>query len=180
MAETKAEQRGWARFDNLARRLIEGWALAGGVLLIGIALMNTWSVISLAALGFPVPGDFELVQMGVAIVAFSFLPYCQLKGANVTADIFTATASKATVAVFQLLAAIVAALFSVVLLWKMSEGMVSYLRYREVTTILNIPQWVAYPPILVSLALLVLAAGVTLHEAIMEMQSGKSESPDPN
>ncbi|MCJ7837785.1 MAG: TRAP transporter small permease [Burkholderiales bacterium] len=180
MAEAKPEKRGWARFDDLARRIIEGWALLGGVLLVVIALMNTWSVISLAVLGYPVPGDFELVKMGVAIVAFSFLPYCQLKGANVTADIFTAGASKVTVAVFTLLAALVAAFFSILLLWKMSNGMVSYLRYREVTTILNIPQWTAYPPILASLVLLVLAAGVTLNEAIMEMRPGRPASPDPN
>ena len=180
MAAAKPEVRGWARFDDLARRVIEGWALLGGALLVIIALMNTWSVISLAVLGYPVPGDFELVQMGVAVVAFSFLPYCQLKGANVTADIFTAGASRATVAAFTLLAAVVAAFFSIILLWKMSDGMVSYLRYREVTTILNIPQWIAFPPILASLALLVLAAGVTLHEAIMEMRPGKPASPDLN
>jgi len=172
---TQPEIRRWARFDNLARRVIEAWALAGGALLVCIALMNTWSIISLAVLGFPVPGDFEMVQMGVAVVAFSFLPYCQLKGANVTADIFTAAASKSTVAVFELLAAIVAAFFSVVLLWKMSDGMVSYMRYNEVTTILNIPIWTAFPPILVSLALLVLAAAVTLHKAIVEIRSGKSD-----
>ena len=167
------EKRGWARFDDLARRLIEGWALLGGVLLVIIALMNTWSVISLAVLGFPVPGDFEMVQMGVAVVAFSFLPYCQLKGANVTTDIFTAGASRVTVAVFTLLAALAAAFFSVLLLWRMSDGMVSYLRFKEVTTILNIPLWIAFPPILASLALLVLAAAVTLHEAIADMRPGK-------
>ena len=161
--------------DKLARRVIEAWTLLGGVLLVCIALMNTWSVISLAVLGFPVPGDFELVEMGVAIAAFSFLPYCQLEGANVTADIFTAAASPATVAVFQLLAAVVAAFFSVILLWKMSEGMVSYIRYNEATTILGIPVWTAFPPILISLALLVLAAAVTLHQAVNKMRSGKFE-----
>jgi len=173
LAAAKLEKRGWARFDDLARRLIEGWALLGGVLLLIIALMNTWSVISLAVLGFPVPGDFELVQMGVAVAAFSFLPYCQWKGANVTADIFTAGASRVTVAVFTLLAALVAAFFSVLLLWRMSDGMVSYMRFEEVTTILNIPLWIAFPPILASLALLVLAAAVTLHEAIVDMRPGK-------
>lgn len=173
MATAKLEKKGWARFDHLARRVIEGWALLGGVLLVLIALMNTWSMISLAVLGFPVPGDFELVQMGVAVVAFSFLPYCQLKGANVTADIFSAGASRVTVAAFTLLAALAAAFFSVLLLWKMSDGMVSYLRFKEVTTILNIPLWIAYPPILASLALLVLAAAVTLHEAIIDMRPGR-------
>lgn len=144
------------------------------MLLVIIALMNTWSIISLATLGFPVPGDFELVEMGVAVAAFSFLPYCQLAGANVTADIFSARASPVTIAAFTLLSAVVAAFFSVILLWRMSEGMVSYLRYQEVTTILNIPLWIVFPPILASLALLVLAAAVTLHEAIIKMRAGKT------
>jgi TRAP-type C4-dicarboxylate transport system permease small subunit len=160
-----------ARPVSLARRLIEFWALLGGVLLIVIALMNTWSVISLATLGFPVPGDFELVEMGVAIAAFSFLPYCQLTGANVTADIFTAGASPRWVAAFSLVSATIAAFFSVILIWRMFDGMVSYLEYEEITTILNIPVWIAFPPILISLALLVAASAITLREAVGSMRS---------
>lgn len=178
MPAARSEAGRWARFDNLVRRIIEGWALLGGVLLVIIALMNTWSVISLSVLGFPVPGDFELVEMGVAVAAFSFLPYCQLKGANVTADIFSAGASPATIAAFTLLAAVVAAFFSVILLWRMSDGMVSYLRYEVVTTILNVPLWIVFPPILASLALLVLGAAVTLHEAIRKMRPGKPAQLD--
>ena len=151
---------------GLARRIIEGWALLGGALLLAIVLMNTWSVVSLSALGFPVPGDFEMVQMGVAIAAFSFLPYCQLTGANVTADIFTSRASPRWVALFTLLAAVVAAIFSVILIWRMSDGLASYLEYEEVTTILNIPVWIAFPPILVSLALLIVASVITMVQAI--------------
>ena len=166
MTETEA----WAGSRGLAHHLIEGWALLGGVLLLAVALMNTWSVVSLAALGFPVPGDFELVEIGVAVAAFTFLPYCQLTGANVTADIFTANASPKWVALFALLAALLAAFFSVILIWRMWDGMISYIEYREVTTILNIPRWLAFPPILVSLALLVVAAAITLGDALRNMR----------
>jgi TRAP-type C4-dicarboxylate transport system permease small subunit len=161
---------GRAELDGFARRLIEGWALLGGALLVVIALMNTWSIVSLSALGFPVPGDFEMVEIGVAIAAFSFLPYCQLTGANVTADIFTANASPRWIAAFSLLSAVIAALFSMLLLWRMYDGMGSYIEYEEVTTILNIPIWIAYPPILISLSLLVLASIMTLRESIREMR----------
>lgn len=159
-----------AGLNGLARRLIEGWALLGGLLLLAIALMNTWSVISLSALGFPVPGDFEMVEIGVAVAAFSFLPYCQLTGANVTADIFTANASPRWVAIFALISALVSAFFSVLLLWRMYDGLGSYLEYEEVTTILNIPIWIAFPPILVSLALLVVASGITLERSLRDMR----------
>ena len=128
-------------------------------------------MISLALLNYPVPGDFEMVEIGVAVAAFTFLPYCQLTGANVTADIFTSRASAAWIAFFTLLAALVAVFFSVILIWRMTDGMVSYIEYQEVTTILNIPHWLAFPPILISLALLVLAAAITLVEAIREMRT---------
>jgi len=161
----------WRAGNNgLARRIIEAWALLGGVLLVVIAMMNTWSVVSLAALGFPVPGDFEMVEMGVAIAAFSFLPYCQLTGANVTADIFTANASARWVAFFALLSSLISAFFSVLLLWRMYDGMGSYIQYEEVTTILNIPIWIAFPPILFSLFLLVVASAITLRDAVRNMR----------
>lgn len=163
--------KGWAGFTDLAHRLVVAWALLGGLLLLTIALMNTWSVLSLAWLGYPVPGDFELVEMGVAIAAFSFLPYCQMTGANVTADIFTSRASPRWVAFFSLLAAIVAAFFSVILIWRMSFGLVSYLEYNEITTILGIPVWTVFPPILFSLVLLVAASSISLVEAVRDSRS---------
>jgi TRAP-type C4-dicarboxylate transport system permease small subunit len=160
-----------AGLKGLACRLIEGWALLGGLVLLLLALMNTWSVTSLNLLGYPIPGDFEMVEMGIAVAVFGFLPYCQLTGANVSADIFTSGASPRWIALFSLLAAIVAAFFSVILIWRMSEGLASYIEYEEVTTILNIPVWYAFPPILASLALLIVASAITLHDAIHEIRA---------
>ena len=78
--------------SSLARRLIEWWALAGGVVLFGVAVMTTWSAASGWLLGKPMPGDFELTEIFVAVAVFAFLPYCQQTDANVTADLFTAGA----------------------------------------------------------------------------------------
>jgi TRAP-type C4-dicarboxylate transport system permease small subunit len=147
------------------RRVIEGWALLGGLLLLAIALMTSYSAAASWLFGRPLPGDVELVEMLTAISVFMFLPYCQLSGANVTADIFTARASRSTVATLELLAAIVALGFSMLLLWRMYEGLLDYRKYVETTTILKIPIWVAYPWALASLALLAVAAVVSLRKA---------------
>lgn len=155
------------RPSGLVRRIAEIWALLGGLLLIAVVLMNVWSVASGALLGAPLPGDFEMVEMGVAIAAFSFLPYCQLHDANVTADIFTAGASRFWLSVFALLGAVVALGFSLLLLWRMTAGMGDYMKYEETTAILQVPIWWAFPPILFSLALLAVAAAVTLAEAVL-------------
>lgn len=148
------------------RRLIEVWALLGGLLLLAIALMTAWSAASGWLLGKPLPGDVELVEMLTAISVFMFLPYCQLTGANVTADLFTARAGPRLIAVLELVAASVALAFSLLLLWRMYAGLLDYRKYVETTTILHIPIWVAYPPALVSLALLAIAALVSIRSAL--------------
>ena len=47
------------------------------------------------------------------------------------------------------------------MLVQMTGGLGSYLRYQEVTPVLKLPLWTAFPPILLSLALLFLAACVS-------------------
>ncbi|MEQ8348116.1 MAG: TRAP transporter small permease subunit [Sneathiellaceae bacterium] len=146
-------------------RLVEGWALAGGILLFGVVLVTAWSMGGNILFNQPVPGDFEIVEVAVAVAVFAFLPYCQLTGANVSADIFTAGASPRWIAGFSALAALVALVFAAVLFWRMSLGLQDYREYEELTMVYQFPLWVAFVPILVSLALLVLAALVTLVDA---------------
>jgi len=158
---------------SLARRVIEWWALLGGFVLLGIALMTTWSSTSSVLFKKPLPGDFELVEMMVAISVFSFLPYCQLTGANVTADLFTSRAGPRTIALLRLLSAAIALGFSLLLGWRMSAGLQDYRQYVETTAILRIPIWYAYIPALMSLALLALAAFLSLRDALGEWKSAR-------
>ncbi len=150
---------------------IHTWALLGGFLLLAVVLMNVASVIG-GVVWKPFPGDFELTEIGVAIAAFSFLPYCQLTDANVTADIFTARASEALIAKFKMLAALVALTFSLLLLWRMYEGMLSQKEYGYMTAILQFPIWLGFVPILISLALLAVAAVITLFERSVSTRRG--------
>ncbi|WP_340110348.1 TRAP transporter small permease subunit [Pikeienuella sp. HZG-20] len=158
------------RFDRragivgAAERLIHLWALLGGGLLLAVVLMNVLSVIG-GVVWVPFPGDFELTEVGVAVAAFTFLPYCQLTDSNVTADIFTARASPRWVAIFKLAASTAALLFAALLLWRMYEGMLSQREYGYMTAIVQFPIWAAFVPILISLALLMAAALITLGEA---------------
>lgn len=140
------------------RRLSVLWAIAGGFVLLALVLVNVASVVGTAFLGMPVPGDIELTEMGVAVAAFAFLPYCQLTGAHVVADIFTARLGARARARLEVLGDVVALVFALVLLWRMSLGMLDQRAYGYTTAILQIPVWWAFVPILVSLALLALAA----------------------
>ena len=170
-----AERAGTARESRAVaflRALIRGWALAGGFVLLAVVLMNTWSVVASAVAGTPFPGDFEMTEMGVCIAAFAFLPYCQLSGANVTADIFTQGASRFWLAIFGLAASVVALGFSLLLIWRMWFGMLDQKAYEYTTTILQVPHWWAFVPILISLALLAVASALTLAERSREAARG--------
>ncbi|HMB46863.1 MAG TPA: TRAP transporter small permease [Afifellaceae bacterium] len=169
-----------AKSIGFARKLVEWWALAGGVLLIAVVLMTTWSVFSGAVFGTPFPGDFELTEIGVAVAAFAFLPYCQITGSNVSADIFTSRAGPRVIAALTLLAALIAMAFSLLLLWRMWAGMIDYQKYLETTAILQIPLWTAFVPILCSLALLCLASVVTLVEATEKLAQGAATGSKPS
>jgi TRAP-type C4-dicarboxylate transport system permease small subunit len=143
-------------------KIVRWWALAGGVLTLGLALMTAASALSNLLFGRPFAADHELVKHIIAVAIFMFLPYCQMTGSNVTVDVFTegmSTRGKNIMAAFSSLFAIA---FSILLLVQMSSGFRSYLRYPEVTPVLKLPLWTAFPPILVSLALLLCAAIVTL------------------
>lgn len=135
--------------------------MLGGVLLLAIVVLNVASVLG-TLVGLPVPGDFEMTEMGVAVAAFAFLPYCQLARSNVTADIFTQGASPGTLALLSLLGSLIALGFSGLMLWRMYAGMIDQKTYSYETSILQIPVWLAYVPILISLALLAVAAVRTL------------------
>ncbi|WP_193177398.1 TRAP transporter small permease [Oricola nitratireducens] len=167
MSEVISEKR--AGLEGLARNAIIGWAFFGGIILSLVVAINVISVIG-GVVWKPFPGDFEMTEIGVAVAAFAFLPYCQMVGANVTADIFTARAPYRLVAVFSLLASIVALGFSLLLLSRMYFGMLDQKAYNYTTAILQFPHWVAFIPILISLALLAVAATITLLEDIKKIR----------
>jgi TRAP-type C4-dicarboxylate transport system permease small subunit len=152
--------------SGFAARVIETWALLGGVVLLVIVLMVAWSSVRGWLFDRPLQGDVEMTEMWVAVAVFMFLPYCQLTGANVTADIFTARASPRTVALLELVSALVALCFSGLLLWRMYYGLLDYREYVETTTILHVPIWYAYVPALISLALLSLASLISVRHTL--------------
>ncbi len=142
-------------------RLIDGWAVLGGAVLALLVLINVWTVVGgLAGLSFA--GDFELTQICVAVAVFMFLPHCQLRRRNVTADIFSARIGARGRRALDAAASAVALAFAAILLWRMTLGMLDQKLYGLSSAILQIPIWWAYVPILVSLALLAAAAALTL------------------
>jgi TRAP-type C4-dicarboxylate transport system permease small subunit len=164
LSEPAPEPRGGVRPPRVAAAvaaLTRWWAIAGGVSACALAVMTTASALSNLFFHRPFPADYELVKHVIAVVIFTFLPYCQIAGANVTVDIFTEGISEGKKAAMAFVASLLALAFALLLLHQMWLGWLSYMRYPELTPVLQLPLWTAFPPILVSIALLAAAAAVT-------------------
>ncbi len=164
---------------RLLRTIIRYWALIGGFILVALMLMTAASTFSNLLFDKPFQGDYEMMKHFVAIAIFCFLPYCQLTGANVTVDIFTEGASDRAKAAMLAFSSLFAVVFSSVLLRQMYLGLGAYLQYRETTAALHIPLWTAFPPALVSLALLLVAAILTLIEGLQGMRGKPLAAAEP-
>jgi TRAP-type C4-dicarboxylate transport system permease small subunit len=147
--------------DGLAR----AFALAGGAILVSLTLMSVASVTGRALLGTPVPGDFELVQIGCGAAIAAFLPYCQLRRGNIIVDFFTVRAGPRVQAALDALGALLLALAMAVLAWRTALGMMAVRAAGEVSMIVGFPIWVGYAAIVPSLVLATVAALHTAQES---------------
>ena len=128
-------------------RLARWTALLGGFVLVALTLMVVASVAGRALIGIglgPVPGDFELVETGIGIAIFFFMPWCYLMSGHATVDLLymhtPRWAQKAVDSVSDLLMLAV----WLVLTWMLWEGMLEKKEYMETTFILQMPVWWSY------------------------------------
>jgi len=75
---------------------VKALAVLGGVIALAVAVVVALSVLSRWLFSSPIPGDFELAQIGTASAVFAFLPYCQLVRGNIVVDTFTSRLPKRT------------------------------------------------------------------------------------
>ncbi|WP_298920361.1 TRAP transporter small permease [uncultured Roseobacter sp.] len=152
---------------QLIKLLARGTAVVGGLVLVGLIVLTTLSIIgrslnkmlhsdraegllggftqTLLDLGIgEVNGSYELLEAGVAFAIFSFFPVCQLYGGHATVDIFTSKlpsrVNRAIVAFWEVVLTATLILIS----WRLYEGMQRYIGNGETTLFLQFPVWWAY------------------------------------
>jgi TRAP-type C4-dicarboxylate transport system permease small subunit len=125
----------------------EGWvgrvsvwvALAGGCLVLAIALLVTASVVRRWLTSDGIGGDFELVQTGLALGVFAFLPLCQLRGANIVVDTFTARLPARARGGLDAFWAATYALAAGILAWRLAAGAADTVTSGTTTMVLSLP-----------------------------------------
>lgn len=149
---------------------LPGWLVAlcrwvagiGGAVLVAMMVMTVASVLKRSLLGSPIPGDFELVEIGSAIAIFCFLPWCQVTGGNVLVDFFTARASPRLNHLLEAVGDLVYLLIGALILWRLVHGGTEFRTYGEQSMVLRIPTWWSFAVILPAMALLVVSTAATM------------------
>lgn len=144
----------------LARR----FALVGGLVASGLALMTVASIAGRALASTPIPGDVELMQVGIALCISLCLPWCQLHGGNIIVDFFTQGLKPRANRVLDGIGALLLALMCALLSIRTAAGAVAVHSADEQTMILGLPMWWAYA---------MLAPGLALTSVIGVWQAGR-------
>jgi TRAP-type C4-dicarboxylate transport system permease small subunit len=164
-------------FGRALHRAATGIALIGGAVLVALTLLTVISVVGRAAFSAPIPGDFELVEIGMAVAIFAFLPYCQIVRGNVIVDLFTAKASPRTRALLDALGNLLYTAIAVLLTWRVALGGLEVRGYGETTMVLRVPVWWGYLPAVAFLAFLALVCAYTVWRSVLEYRGGVVEAP---
>ena len=74
---------------RVLERMADGVAMAGGLVFVALIGMSIVSIVGRKLFAAPIQGDVELMQMGAAVGAAAFLPYCQIHDHHIKVDAFT-------------------------------------------------------------------------------------------
>ena len=130
--------------DRVLQRLCDASATIGGLVLVAIASVTVVSVVGRAFFSYPILGDVELVQLGCAVVVASFLPYTQLRRANIIVDFFTANASEKTQNALDGLGTLLYTLVMALVAWRVAVGGIDIKAAQETSMLMALPLWIPY------------------------------------
>jgi len=115
-------------------------------------------------------GDFELIELGMAVAVFCFLPYCHITIGHARVNIFTSALPDRVNRWLRLLIEAAFLMALVLIAWRLSVGMSNRIRTGQTTYLLEWPLWIPYAACLVAACAAVLVAvymlGVRIAEAL--------------
>ena len=115
--------------------------LAGGALLLAVALLTCWSVAQRFLTSQPVPGDFELVSIGSGVSVLLFLAWGTARRASIVVDTFTAWLPRRATAAIDAFWTLVWAAAAALLAERLLQGARETFASGTTTMVLGLPTW---------------------------------------
>jgi TRAP-type C4-dicarboxylate transport system permease small subunit len=138
-------------------------AIAGGVLLTVITLLTCVSLTGRNTTGWTIVGDFELTGAAAGAAIALFLPWCQMRRANIIVDFFTARAGARTTTLLDRIGALLLGVSMALLAWRAAIGGLNAWTSQAGSMMLGFPEWIVYAGIVPALAL---TAAIGLAQAL--------------
>lgn len=138
---------------RLLDHLAKFCAVAAGVLLTAITLMTCVSLIGRNTVGWTLVGDIEIAAFAAGAAVALFMPWCQLRRANIIVDFFTSRAKASTQAALDRLGALMVALVMALMAWRSGVGGWNAWTSQSGSMMLGLPEWTVYCGIVPPLAL---------------------------
>ena len=142
-------------FERSLQHLSRWMVYAGGALLGLLSILIVISVSGRYLLSLPIEGDFELVEVGTAMVVALFLPYTQLHRGHVIVDFCTSKIKTRYKKKLDAVAHFLCALIFIIIFWRTCIGMYGFARYGDESMVLQIPTYWSFFVIGPSLALVI-------------------------
>ena len=146
------------RLERLLLWGCQGFALAGGLILLLLIGMSLVSIVGRKLFSLPIRGDIELMEIGAAVAIAAFLPLCELRGKHIKADAFTMKLPRRARQWLDACAHLLCLLAALLLAWRTALQMLDSRRDGDVSVLLSIPLWLPLALIVPSLLLLALAS----------------------
>jgi len=138
-------------------------AVSGGVVALAVAAVVVVSVLRRWLFSQPIPGDFELAQIGTAVAVFAFLPYCQVARGNIVVDTFTSSLPVRLRGRIDALWDVVYAVAMGFVAVCLTRGTLDTFASHEVSMVLRIPVWPGVAFGALSCAFLAIVSLATAH-----------------
>jgi len=133
-------------------------AIAGGLIVVAVTLVTTFSIAGRWLFDAPLSGDTELIEYGMAIIVAAFLPLCQWRRANIIVDFFTTRMPADGQRRLDRIGALLIAAMMALITWRTAVGLFDQKSSGATTMMLQWPEWIAYALMLPPLALTVAIA----------------------
>lgn len=166
--------------SNLINRIAVYSAIVGGVTLSVLIALTCMSIVGRALIPFglrPVPGDYEIVEAGIAFAIFCFIPYCQARAGHATVDVFTSGLGDQPNRVIAAFWEVIFAAVLVVIAWRLSQGLFSKFHNGETTMFLQFPIWWAYAACMVAASVGVVVGLWSAWDRVNAVFRGKDSRP---
>lgn len=149
-------------------------ALCGGGVLLALVAMTCTSIAGRATLPWgpgPVPGDFELIEIGVGFAIFAFLPWCTYARGHARVDLLQPLLGRTGNLVVDIVSDATMLAVAALIAWRLGAGMADKRAYGETTFILQLPIWTAYAACLGAACVFVAVAAFCLVRTLREPAS---------